>query len=263
MLDKIRNAMRKLSEQSKAADVYQRTLLAVLQDSVLDGREAALLAAQRDRLGLDPTSAHRLHVQVFGRLAQGVLADGNVSAEELDGLSQLAASLGVAWTELPPGLLQPLQVASTITQIQRGVLPTLDPSHSVIRAEPGETVHLEIACHQLDQRTYRQFSGGSSGVSIRIAKGVSYRVGSFRGRSIPVSQIVAVDSGVLSITSKRIAYIGHLRNVVSPLSKVLSAEPMSNGVAISFTNRVKTLIVSYDDTSLAPLVEVVLERVLS
>ena len=56
----------------------------------------------------------------------------------------------------------------------------------------------------LEDKTRTQYVGRSSGVSIRIAKGVYYRVGAFQGQPISRTERIHVDTGAMAVTSKHI-----------------------------------------------------------
>ena len=53
------------------------------------------------------------------------------------------------------------------------------------------------------------YQGGSQGVSFRIAKGVSYRVGGHRGTFTPGAEVMKiVDTGVAVVTNQRVVFQG-------------------------------------------------------
>jgi hypothetical protein len=86
--------------------------------------------------------------------------------------------------------------------------------------------------------TMREFRGGSSGFSFRIAKGVRYRTGSFRGHSVVVgTQLQVADTGVLAVTSTRIVFLGSRKTVEIPYSKLVGLEVFTDGIRFSASNR--------------------------
>jgi hypothetical protein len=60
----------------------------------------------------------------------------------------------------------------------------------------------------LEEKSHRQYVGGSRGVSIRVMKGVYYHVGGFKGRAIDRTERVHEDTGVVGITTKQIYFSG-------------------------------------------------------
>lgn len=83
-----------------------------------------------------------------------------------------------------------------------------------------------------EEKTRRQYVGGSHGMSFRIAKGVYYRVGSFRGRPVKTTERVHVDTGILAVTTKHLYFQGHTKTFRVRLDKVVSFMPYSDGVGI-------------------------------
>jgi hypothetical protein len=60
----------------------------------------------------------------------------------------------------------------------------------------------------LEDKTRREYVGKSSGVSIRIAKGVYYRTGAFKGHPIERTERVSLGHGLLGVTTKHLYFDG-------------------------------------------------------
>jgi hypothetical protein len=88
----------------------------------------------------------------------------------------------------------------------------------------------EVAVHE--------WRGGSQGVSFRVAKGVRYRVGATRGHLVTVgTELQIADQGILSITSKRVAYLGDRKTVDMPYTRLMGMNLYSDGIQFSLSNR--------------------------
>ncbi len=85
------------------------------------------------------------------------------------------------------------------------------------------------------RRPPAQYRGGSSGVSIRIAKGVYWRGGSYRGERIQLPdefQVIA-KHGTLHLTNQRAVYISPMKNREWHWSKLLSYNhDLEQGISI-------------------------------
>lgn len=92
-----------------------------------------------------------------------------------------------------------------------GVLPVVDPTNIVgtpILLKNNEVVHLSCPATLKEIRVVNLgYAGGSHGYSIRIAKGISYRVGSYRGHALKEERWVPISSGHLVITNQRIMLV--------------------------------------------------------
>jgi hypothetical protein len=76
-----------------------------------------------------------------------------------------------------------------------------------IKLAPGEEVFFNGAAALVEERTVTAgYKGGSHGISLRICKGLSYRVGAHRGTFERSRQYIAVSTGTLTLTGHRIIY---------------------------------------------------------
>jgi hypothetical protein len=77
----------------------------------------------------------------------------------------------------------------------------------------------------LEDRTRRQYVGGSRGVSVRVMKGVYYHIGGFKGHAIDRTERVQVDTGLLAATTKQIYFSGAKKAFRIPYKKIVAFEP--------------------------------------
>jgi hypothetical protein len=77
----------------------------------------------------------------------------------------------------------------------------------------------------LEEKTRRQYVGGSRGVSVRVMKGVCYHVGGFKGRAIDRTERIHVDTGLVAVTTKQIYFSGTKKAFRIPYAKIVSFEP--------------------------------------
>jgi ribosomal protein L21E len=104
----------------------------------------------------------------------------------------------------------------------------------------GEMVHIECAASLMKEVAIRQYQGGYSGFSIPLGKtGIRYKVGGSRGHSVEVgTQLNVADSGVLSVTNKRVVYSGTRKTVDMPYSKLVNLGVYNDGLQFHLSNRV-------------------------
>ena len=103
-----------------------------------------------------------------------------------------------------------------------------------IALKRGETVQwLFNGVTRREPRTNYHYEGGSHGVSIRLMKGVSYRVGSHRGQRVATTQMVTVGSGDLAVTNSALYFMGGASSVRTPLSGVVSVDGFDDGVIVT------------------------------
>lgn len=83
-----------------------------------------------------------------------------------------------------------------------------------------------------EMKTRRHYEGGSSGVSIRIAKGVYFRTSGFRAHPVETTETIHIDTGILAATSKHLYFAGSAKSFRVPYNKIVSFEPYSDGIGI-------------------------------
>lgn len=104
--------------------------------------------------------------------------------------------------------------------------------------------------------TGASYRGGSQGVSVRIAKGVSYRVGANKGSLTKnPEQLTRLDVGQATYTNQRIVFSGPNVSRQWEFDKLIGVTMGANGesVAISVENRQKTSgLEAVDENELPP-----------
>jgi hypothetical protein len=83
-----------------------------------------------------------------------------------------------------------------------------------------------------EERTQRHYEGRSSGVSIRIVRGVYYRVGAFKGQPVDTQYLAHVDTGLLGVTDKNIYFSGQSKTLRIPHKNIIGLRTFSDGVGI-------------------------------
>jgi hypothetical protein len=112
-----------------------------------------------------------------------------------------------------------------------GHMPRVEVPGLVMRR--GEVAHWSEPGALLEERIVgRRTVGASAGVSIRVMRGVSFRVGQSRGRSLPITEVQAVSSGLLVVTSDRVLLRGESKSFVVRWDKLLGYDFYSDGVSI-------------------------------
>lgn len=102
-----------------------------------------------------------------------------------------------------------------------------------------ELIAIRIPKVNFAEERSKRVSSGYSGTSIRVAKGISFRVGSV-GESKYEQEIKSLDSGELLFTNKRYFFVGNKKNITQPLSKITIITPYKDAIGISRENKQKT-----------------------
>jgi|YelNatPaOPRAMG01_1025707.scaffolds.fasta_scaffold13931_2 hypothetical protein len=135
-----------------------------------------------------------------------------------------------------------------------GVLPTVNFTNGDLNIvfKKDEIVHFAAACILKEWKTVTLgYSGGSQGVSIRIAKGVTYRVGSHRGHLVKDQMYVEIARGVLVLTNQRLLFVPveGSKQINVALNKIVSYKCYENGVELYVERREKGYLLVFVKSS--------------
>lgn len=177
------------------------------------------------------------------------VSDKRLTDEEMSRLDEKAAQLFVQKPIIEALLAnhaQKVLPARYMAQIDNGILPTVECNSIVM--QKNEVAHLIVSSAQfLEEKVKISYEGRSSGYSVRIAKGLTYRVGATKGRRIETPYTAVTDFGNLIITNKRIIFSGAKKNQVNLFKNIINIEPFSDGLKVSVSNRQKVGFYRYSE----------------
>jgi len=128
-----------------------------------------------------------------------------------------------------------------LTSLQNGKIPITSNNTSPFILKKNES--LSIVMHNItlqEPRSVRQTHAAYGGPTIRVAKGVSFRLGGASARSESHEEIRAVDRGSLILTTKRLIFIGSKRTTNIDLRKIMAIEAYTDGIESQRENKQKT-----------------------
>ena len=124
-----------------------------------------------------------------------------------------------------------------MTQLKEGNISVCMEGETPIILKKNEELQLVLPnVSLLEPRVVR--SGGYGGPSLRVAKGVYFRLGGFRAESH--EELRSIDQGILTLTNKRLVFSGAKRTINIDLRKIVSIEPYSDGIALRREGKEKT-----------------------
>ena len=182
--------------------------------------------------GRDPAAAKAAYMS--SRI-QDALADEVLTQDEETALMKVAGLLYTD-TQAVAAAFSPYRAEIIIARVNDGRLPVVDGATLMLKK--GEEVHLEEPATLIKEVIRREFQGGSRGVSFRVTKGVSYRVGSFRGHMVEVGRSLEdADTGDLHVTSQRVVYSGARKTLEVAYAKLVDMNVFTDGIQFHVSNR--------------------------
>lgn len=193
------------------------------------------LPSVAERASLQPQQTRDMNWSALMSAFDRSLADEVITADEEDRLVRLAESLGFGRSDFERAI-EHKKAPVFIARVNDGRLPEFDSTRIMLKK--GEVAHLETSAALLKEVQIREFRGGSRGVSFRIAKGVSYRVGASRGQMHVIgTELQTQDEGTLTITSKRAVFAGVRKTIEVSFAKLLGMNVYTDGVQFHVSNR--------------------------
>lgn len=114
-------------------------------------------------------------------------------------------------------------------------LPIVQAENVLLTA--GEVCHYHSqATHVKTKNVVVGYTGGSRGVSIRVMKGMSYRVGASKSQPIR-GNVQEKTPGMLTITNKRIVFSGAKGTFDKKIITLSSITPHTDGVSFQFGDK--------------------------
>jgi hypothetical protein len=214
-------------------ELYARAVRRAVLDGQLTDEENAFLSSLASTLGISDQVklqiGNREGSAVLTALATELLKDRRYSSDDERRLKQFATGLG-ANLEHSFETQRQLSYFRTLWEVENGNLPEV---YAPIALQRGERCHYSCTCswRELRTRTRRIDYAGVTG-SVRIAKGVRFRVGSIAPRRITSTELVEIAAGTLYITSKRLLLDGQSSNKTLTWRSAFGMEVFSDAIKV-------------------------------
>lgn len=250
----------KAEQRSQFTDILRRAL----RDGVLDQQEINSIDAFSANTELKSIELQSLKTIVFNELVGAYLADRRITNSEKQSILSVGQALEIDQGEMRR-IDEKIQFYWYLDYIETcpfEMLPASGNPDVVLRR--GEVQYSAIPGQMLEERVVsRRTVGASHGVSIRLMKGVSYRVGQSRGEMISESGIVPVSVGDFVITNQRLIFSGDRKSFNTTYDKILDYELFSDGIRLSTTNKQKPTTLQFYSRESAEATGIYISRVLN
>lgn len=196
----------------------------------------ASLTQVASRANIDPSTTRSLVVTGWERAVDAAFDDGILTEDEENALSELKDYFSLSQQELDRnGAFTKIVKGAILRDILDGKIPErvhIDGNLPFNLQKTEKIVWVFQGVDYYEQKTRTRYVGGSQGVSIRIAKGVYYRTGGFKGERVQTSETVHADTGLLGVTNKHIYFAGTAKRFRIKYNKIVAFEPYSDGIGI-------------------------------
>ena len=204
-----------------------------LSDHVVEGREREKIYELAEILEVSRETVDNIlkkqALGIFKDYHQKAVSDRRLTPNEEAELGSILTNLGLSTSDLSTRDQEQLTYYKLLWEVENGILPEMD---SPIILQKNEVCHLAIPAERLENKVVTVGrTTSSSGVSIKLAKGVRYRVGASRSRPIK-QEVTHRYPGTLCITNRRVVFQAPAKGFTTPLRSIISLESYSNGVEL-------------------------------
>ena len=242
------NKKRSFFERRRIKSEAYKQLMLMASDGEISHEEERRIKELLMEAELTDKQQSQGFIQAYKKAYEHVVSDDVVTHQEHEALERIQRLFNIPSDKISAEL-QVLDKHKVLRQIQSGVLPTC---HTNIILKKGEVAHFSYFADLIEERAVRgRYQGGSAGVSFRVAKGVNFRVGQSRGTYHSDREPVAVSSGKLIVTNKRIIFDGDKKGFNITIGQLLSYEVFDNSILVKPT-RGNPRLVEFKDTSYDP-----------
>lgn len=237
---------------------FVEALRNAVADGTVSAEEMSQLGKMMAEFGLTDKDVARARVEAYHRAFAVAKADGAISEREVENVHQLENYLRISDADIAPTQRE-LARLRLLTEIKAGNLPHVGVPTGVVLQKTEIVYWFEPSALMEERVVRRRYEGGSSGVSFRIAKGVSYRVGAHRGHVVPETATVPISEGQLVITNKRVVFHGNRKSFALKYDKLIGMELFEDGLSLSAATG-KAKLVRFSDKSNSDIVGAVLTQ---
>lgn len=144
-----------------------------------------------------------------------------------------------------PGMPDFSQTASVLPEkavrlINQGILPEIH-TNSILLSAHEQCCYVDKA-YMIHRTIAHRRKGSSSGVSFRVAKGITYRTGGFESVPVKEEQVEYI-KGYFYITTRRIIFVSRNRGFEERIDRLTAILPYSNGIGLQFKNKTAQFLV--------------------
>jgi hypothetical protein len=183
-----------------------------------------------------PEQKKDLLIQAWGEAVDKALDDGVISPEEESSLIAFKDYFSLSSDDLDSiGAWTKVVKAAILCDILEGNIPDrvqISGSLPFNFQKNEKLVWLFQNVEYYEEKSRRRFEGGSRGVSVRIAKGMYYRVGGFSAHPVVTQETVHIDTGQLAVTNKHLYFAGDRKAFKLPYNKIVAFNPFNDGIGI-------------------------------
>jgi len=178
----------------------------------------------------------------FEKTFENFSIDNSLSDEEFSDLEKFIIDFNL--TESNISSFNDYLDLKFLNRLEKGQLPE---AKTDLLLKKDEICHYQTFCSLVEERQDVRYVGGYSGVSLKIFKGVYYKIGATRGKRLVETSNEISDTGSLYITNKRVIFTGSEKNVTYKLENIVDLKLFDDAVSFVTENQDKMKYFTFGD----------------
>lgn len=227
----IKSEISAISQMKKDKQDIKDYLAKTLLKGKLTDKEVNTLHEKMRSANISFNNINDLKLWAYNIAFSSVKQNSLITYEHEDNLNNIQMVLHINNHEIAESKKE-LEKLRTISDIKLGNLPAFVVDGFL--PQRNEIVHWSESAWLMEEVTLgRRYEGGSSGISVRVAKGVTIRAGSSRGRVIVDKSIEKTSFGSFIITNKRFVFNGDSKSFSIKYEKMIGLQLNDNWLTIN------------------------------
>lgn len=207
---------------------FRQQLMDICSDGKITDTELERINQLAQQYNIEQKDFNKVKIDAFQMAFKAVMSDGVLTRAEMDNILEVQQVLQVFDHEIPKEYAV-LKLHQELREIQDGRLPTIHIGGLILK--DNEIAHFAIQANLVEEKVVsRTYQGGSAGVSFRVAKGVTFRVGNQRGKMVSQTGLVDVDSGYFIMTNKRFMFKGSKKSFAYTFKQLVGYTVYNDGM---------------------------------
>lgn len=237
------------SKHSECEETYKSGLCqieSILKNSFNQREDFFLHKNEIDKIAkesfINKVNLDTIYIESLDKAVKNFLNDGIIDKYEEKIIARF-----IQFTQLPQATLNKTHALDKVVQsriiedILRGnpIKPAITVSGNfpfiLSKNETLIWLYRNVILHE--QKIKKEYIGRSNGLNIRIARGVYYRIGGFKGSPVETSYMKTIGTGCVCLTDKNLYFSAPEKSIKISYSHILSIESYSNGTLIQKDGR--------------------------
>lgn len=216
--------------------IIENICTAITKDSDFDNLENKIKEIAEKNY-VKPDEIIDLYTKGFDKAVDSFLDDGILTTDEEDKISKFKTHYNFEQNVIDKnGSLQKVVKAAILREILDGQIPetklNIQGNLPFLLQKNENVIWIFQNVDFYEQRTRTVYQGKTQGVSVRIAKGLYYRTGSFKGNPVKIEEMKYISKGLVALTNKQIYFSSSAKNFKVPYNKIVTIDPYEDGVGL-------------------------------